>query len=127
MIRDFEHWNSTLGDASSLEELKGTRVGIEAADYLHNKHLQYTEPLVNALGGVPLSLESRVEADLNEFARWQIEPYFIFSGLDLAKQEDPFQQRQRGIAVNEAAWERYNQHQPEQAVNKFRESSECPT
>ena len=127
MIRDFEAWNSTLGEASQLEELRGVNVAIDAADYLSTRILNHTrgkEPLVPALGGLPLGLQVHVEEDLAKFASYNINPLFIFGGLDLVKQEDPFRQRRDGAQINAHAWSLYDNHQAEESVAKFGESSE---
>jgi hypothetical protein len=125
MIRDFESWNS-LVEVSQLEELKGTRVGIEAADFLRQRILDHSsnkEPLVPALGGLPLGFSSRIAEDLKKFKAFDITPFFVFSGLDIAKQDSLFQQRQEGAKTNADAWELYDEHQAEQAVRRFGESS----
>jgi hypothetical protein len=131
MIRDFEHWHSTIGEAGALKELQGTRVAIEAADYLYTRILHpitgTAEPLLPALGGAPLALRVYVERDLRSFAEYGIEPLFVFPGLDLAKPEDPFQKRERGAAINTEAWTIYASADPQEAVNKFGESSKCQT
>ncbi|KAF2705855.1 PIN domain-like protein [Pleomassaria siparia CBS 279.74] len=126
MIRDFENWNTSLGEASSLEDLKGTNVAIDAADYINTRifgHPRAKEPLVPALGGLPLGLTPHIEEDLQKFASYQINPLFIFPGLDLVKQEDPFRQRREGAQVNAHAWSLYDGHQAEESVAKFGEST----
>ncbi|KAF2251844.1 hypothetical protein BU26DRAFT_246001 [Trematosphaeria pertusa] len=129
MIRDFETWNNVLGEASQLEELRGLRVGIEAAEYLKNRilnHPRAKEPLVPALGGLHLAFRPHIEEDLNKFASYQIQPFFVFSGLDLAQQDDPFRQRQEGAAAIAAAWSLYDSHDAEQSVVRFGESCQNP-
>ncbi|KAJ4355560.1 uncharacterized protein N0V89_003578 [Didymosphaeria variabile] len=125
MIRDFQTWNNTIGEASQLDDLRGLRVGIEAAHYLDHRLLnrpRISEPLVPALGGLPLGFWQHIEEDLNKFAQFQIEPFFVFSGLDIAKQDDPFRSRQEGAAVNAAAWHLYDNHEAEKSVQRFGES-----
>ena len=127
MICDFERWNANIGELSGLQELKDQRVGIEAADYLTNRilnHPRTKEPLVPALGGLPLALRENIEADLDTFKREGIEPLFVFSGLDIAEHDDPFGQKQDEAAVNANAWNLYDSHQAEASVAKFGESSE---
>lgn len=127
MIRDFEQWNANIGELSELQELSGCRVGIEAADYLANRilnHPRAKEPLVPALGGLPLALQQHIEEDLDAFKAAGIEPRFVFSGLDITKQDDPFRQKQEEAAVNANAWNLYDSHQAEASVAKFGESSE---
>jgi hypothetical protein len=129
MIRDFDNWNNNIGEASSLDDLKGFTVGIEAADYLQTRILRYPralEPLVPALGGLPLSLELHVKADIERFAEANIQPFFVFSGLEIAKPENPFRLREEGAAVNAEAWQLYDLPQAQESVDKFAESrKEC--
>lgn len=126
MIRDFESWNNTLGEAALYEDLSGMRVGIEAAHYLHHRvlnHPRFREPLVPALGGLPLAFQTSIEEDLNKFNKYGIQPFFVFSGLDITRQEDPFRQRQDGATINREAWDMYDRHQAESSVARFGESS----
>jgi hypothetical protein len=125
MIRDFQTWNNTIGEASPLEDLRGLRVGIEAAHYLDHRLLnrpRISEPLVPALGGLPLGFWQHIEEDLSKFAQLQVEPFFVFSGLDIAKQDDPFRSRQEGASVNANAWHLYDSHEAEKSVQKFGQS-----
>jgi hypothetical protein len=129
MIRDFENWSNSLGETSQLEELRGQRVGIEAASYLNHRilhHPRAKEPLVTALGGVPLGFRPHVEEDLKKFAALDIEPLFVFSGLDIAKHDNPFRQRQEGAQTNAEAWTLYENHHATKSVLKFGESSRRP-
>lgn len=126
MIRDFEAWNANIGELSELQELSGCRVAIEAAHYLQHRilsHPRAREPLVPALGGLPLGMKQYIEEDLNTFESLQIEPWFVFSGLDITKPDDPFQQKQREAGVNTAAWNLYDGNQAEASVAKFGEST----
>jgi hypothetical protein len=125
MIRDFEQWNASIGELSELQELSGCRVGVEAADYLTNRILnspRAKEPLVPALGGLPLALKLHIEQDLDAFKKEGIEPWFVFSGLDITKQDEPFRQKQDEALVNANAWNLYDTHQAEASVLKFGES-----
>ncbi|KAF2126461.1 PIN domain-like protein [Dothidotthia symphoricarpi CBS 119687] len=125
MIRDFEAWNANFEELGDLHELNGCRVGIEAADYLNHRilnHPRAKEPLVPALGGLPLALKQHIEEDLDTFASLQIEPRFVFSGIDIAKPDDPFRQKQMEAATNAEAWNLYDNHQAEPAVDKFGQS-----
>lgn len=127
MIRDFDAWSANFEELGDLHELSGCRVGIEAADYLNHRilnHPRAKEPLVPALGGLPLALRQHIEEDLDTFASLQIEPQFVFSGIDIAKPDDPFRQKQIEAATNAEAWNLYDNHQAEPAVDKFGQSSE---
>jgi hypothetical protein len=126
MIRDFVQWTASFGETGDVEELRNCRVGIEAAEYLSQrilKHARAREPLIPALGGLPLALEQHVQDDLNTFRSLAIEPYFIFGGLDITKQGNPFAQKAAEAAVNRDAWTLYDNHEAEASVAKFGESS----
>jgi len=126
MIRDFVQWTATFAETSDLEQLSGCRVGVEAADYLSQRilnHARAKEPLVPALGGLPLALKQHIEEDLESFRKADIEPWFVFSGLDITKQDSPFGQKTDEAAVNANAWNLYDSHQAEASVAKFGEST----
>jgi hypothetical protein len=126
MIRDFVQWTASFGETGDLEELRNCRVGIEAAEYLSQrilKHPRAREPLIPALGGLPLALEQHIQDDLHTFRSLEIEPYFVFSGLDITKQGDPFSQKGLEATVNADAWTLYDSHEAEASVAKFGESS----
>jgi hypothetical protein len=126
MIRDFVQWTASFGETGDLEELHSCRVGIEAAEYLSQrilKHPRAREPLIPALGGLPLALEQHIQDDLNTFRSLGIEPWFVFSGLDITKQDSPFAQKASQATVNRDAWNLYDNHEAEASVAKFGESS----
>jgi hypothetical protein len=126
MVRDFVQWTASFGETGDVEELRNCRVGIEAAEYISQrilKHPRAREPLIPALGGLPLALEQHIQEDLNTFHSLEIEPYFIFSGLDITKQTDPFAQKGTEATVNADAWTLYDNHEAEASVAKFGESS----
>lgn len=126
MIRDFEAWNANIGELSELQELSGCKVAIEAAHYLQHRilsHPRAREPLVPALGGLPFGMKQYIEEDLNTFESLEIEPWFVFSGLDITKPDDRFQQKQREASVNTMAWNLYDGNQAEASVAKFGEST----
>jgi len=122
MIANFEESTANLVELSPLSDLRGARVAVDAANYLEriltSKHGK--EQLLPALGGVPFALKALVLSDLAEFASSGIEPFFVFSGLDIpGKQDSIFSSSERANAVNTTAWELYNTNQAEQAVETF--------
>ncbi|KAJ5024177.1 temperature dependent protein affecting M2 dsRNA replication-domain-containing protein [Bipolaris maydis] len=126
MIRDFVQWTAAFSETGELEHLRGCRVGIEAAEYLNQRilnHPRAKEPLVPALGGLPLALAQHIEEDLAAFRSFEIEPYFIFSGLDITKQGNPFGHKTAEATVNADAWNLYDSHQAEASVARFGEST----
>ncbi|KAJ7605593.1 XPG I-region protein [Roridomyces roridus] len=73
------HHQTTL----PLAALADTRLGIDASHYLSSLTdlPPSREPLLAATGGLPLSLTTRVEADLRTLERLRIKPVFVFTGL----------------------------------------------
>lgn len=127
MIRNFEEWAANLIETHLLEELRDTRVAIEAAFYLNRMlntpHLK--EPLVPALGGRPFTMRDTVLTDLKRFKDYGITPVFVFSGLDVGRRDAPFDLSEQAARVNQQAWELYHSGQAQQAVDKFGSSSGC--
>ncbi len=126
MIEDFAQWTAAFSETSDLEQLSGCRVGIEAADFLSQRilnHARAKEPLVPALGGLPIALQHHLRADLDALADANIEPFFVFSGLDITAHDKPFQHKQDEATVNANAWNLYDSHQAEASVAKFGEST----
>jgi len=125
MIRNFEEWSVNLTETHSLDELKDTRVAIEAAFYinrmLNTPHLK--EPLLPALGGRPFTMKDTVQNDVKRFKDCGITPIFVFGGLDVGKQDAPFDHSEQAARINQQAWDLYHSGQAQQAVDKFGSSS----
>ena len=93
----------------SLSLLRDTRLGIDLSFYL--RRLLSTrgsaEPLVLAIGGQPLALLARIEADLRVLEQHKIRPVFVLNGLSPAKRTRPFSYEDRRPALRRRAWETY--------------------
>lgn len=112
--------------AHPLATLSGAVVGIEAAHYL-NRLLTTAptkEPLVPALGGVPLGLKGQIERELEMMATMRIKPFFVFSGMEYPVQEKPVGELREAARINAEAWGLYNQHKAVEAVETFGSSGE---
>lgn len=105
-----------------------TRLGIDAAFYLHQVLETNNEPFLAATGGVPLALAARVESDLRVLEKLRIKPVFVFPGLQPKKVIRP------GVHVTgngmggeygedmrekREAWEQYERGMAEQAEALF--------
>eukprot|EP00906_Rhabdomonas_costata_P015385 RCo022130 len=66
-----------------LGELKGTSLAVDGHLWLKNLQYHFKEPWHMAMGGIPLSLHSVVDKDLEKFRKWDIRPLFIFNGINL--------------------------------------------
>jgi hypothetical protein len=105
-------------------------VGIEAAEYLtriqefklpagQNAGIQ-PEPLLPALGGLPFSLARVVNHQLDALARHGIKPVFVFSGLNLLK--DDFTTSEQAARKLDDAWKYYDSNNATAAVEAFKAS-----
>lgn len=104
-----------------LSNLEGDLFGIDAEEYLVNFITQNREPLVPALGGLPLSLRQRVDDDLQRFKDAGIRVMFVFNGLDLPCRDRSsiFKASARAAETLESAWRTYDAGRGDEAVNTF--------
>jgi hypothetical protein len=120
MIRGFEAWSANLVQTSSLADLKDATVAIEAADYLKRFLLRHKEKLLPALGGYPFVLNAGISEEIAAFRKHGITPIFVFSGLDIGSNRDrSFRLAEEASRTNSEAWQLYDQHQAERAVEAF--------
>jgi hypothetical protein len=131
MITQFAEWSASLAETSSLSAIAGSTIGIEAAEYLNriqefklptsqNAGVQ-PEPLLPALGGVPFGLARVVRIHLEIWRRHNIRPLFVFSGLNLVKDEfGPSEQAARRL---DDAWRFYDANNAAAAVETFKSSN----
>jgi len=121
MIHDFEGWSASRVERSPLSALGGAVVAIEASFYLERllTSRPSKEPLLAALGGTPFALRTHIENELEVLKSENITPVFVFGGLDVGKAYDPFAASNDAVRANVKAWELYDAHQPEPAVETF--------
>lgn len=103
-----------------MAALAGSRLGIDASHYLQTVLGQAPEPIVASTGGLPLALASKFEEDLRRLERHSITPVLVFAGLPLiaaarAPTKTPEAAR-REEAIKADAWARYENGEPEAAV-----------
>lgn len=129
MVREAEHWYRALGETSSLEELRGCRVAIDAEHYLETSPLfrvGHSEPLISAMGGLPFTFEKWLGPELQYFSDYEMDPIFVFPGLDISntsKSDVRERRRRKAARINEEAWRLYDNHLADESVVKFGESS----
>ena len=102
-----------------LSVLSDSRLGIDAAHYLHNllDCPPAREPLLAATGGPPLALVQRIESDLRVLEKLRIKPVFVFPGLTPNKKMKPQLAQEYAEAVRDRqnAWGKYENGQEEAA------------
>lgn len=126
MIQDFDAWSSGRSETNSFSDLSGSVLAIEASFYLDRLLNQppSKEPLLPALGGLPFSLRVYVQNDLDALSEYGIRPLFVFNGIEAGKKHSPFKDLEDAARLNDNAWELYNRHEAEQAVDSFGKSGE---
>lgn len=107
--------------------MKGATVGIDVKHYITHLFQNESEPLVQAIGGFPLSLIDQIKNDISTFKSLNITPVFVFDGLPVAIStvDKPFTGHSQGaMSTNSAqkrsqAWEEYEKGRGDQAVKQF--------
>lgn len=127
----FKEWAAQEGliRNAPLDEFRGTRIGIDAEDYLTSLLVapNTREPLLPALGGLPFSLQKNVDADLKSFQEAGITPIFIFNGVNIASQDRAAagkQARKASGTLNDA-WSIYDSGHGDGAVAAFGKACKC--
>lgn len=120
----FKEWatNESVCQSAPVEQLRNTRLGIDADDYVHSLlFASQQEPLLSALGGLPFSLHKRVDEDLLSFREAGIEPLFVFNGLDLACKDraSVLRESRKAESTLKGAWSVYDEGNGEEAVKAF--------
>lgn len=130
MIRNFDEWTERLVERGPMSNLSGGVVGIEATEYLNRIHKlpvpnvdrPIKEALLTALGGTPFGLKFVIKTTLQVWKDNGITPFFVFSGLDVGKRDAPFAASEVAASINAKAWQLYDNHQAEAAVEAFSNS-----
>ncbi|TPX49988.1 hypothetical protein SeLEV6574_g01139 [Synchytrium endobioticum] len=73
---------------------------------------------VVCMGGTPplATLETIVERELNGFKQYDIQPFFVFKGLDITKRERPFTAEDARPGKRNRAWDEYSRNLRDQAM-----------
>jgi hypothetical protein len=132
MIRDFEEWTTQIVEMAKMASLSGAVIGIEASDYLDRLDrfhvpvvppLVVKEPLTPALGGTPFGLKPIFRATIAAWRAAGITPLFVFSGLDVGKNDSVLAEALRNTQLHSDAWALYDKNEGNRAVDTFRKSA----
>ncbi|KAI8071295.1 PIN domain-like protein [Gongronella butleri] len=118
-IRHFEIFTGErrLIETVAVTQLKGTRLGVDGNYWL--RKLLTKEPSLTAMGGVPLTLRSAVEKELEAFKQHHIQPIFVFPGLSLIRKSKPFSIEDTRPSNRATAWDFYDKGKQDAAMSKF--------
>lgn len=99
--------------------LKDSKIGIDASHYFAKAMAAHKEPLLSAIGGVPLSFKKTLEEDVKALREAQITPLFVFAGTSGARKDGPFLDEDVRVQRKLAAWDAYDQGKEDQAIAMF--------
>ncbi|KZV74508.1 XPG I-region protein, partial [Peniophora sp. CONT] len=107
-----------------LNLLSDSRLGIDAAHYLQSLYdgPDTKEQLLAATGGLPLTLSTRIEADLRVLEKLRIKPVFVFPGLQPKKswrQQNHNMEQREACGDRASAWSKYEAGYEEPAYKLF--------
>lgn len=119
-------WHQTVAKSMPLTCLNGSVIGIDATYYLEGL-LQppAKEPLLSALGGYPLALESTIVKELSDLQNAGFKPHFVFNGLDFGIKDDPFAPSIQSSRNNALAFATYERDLATEAIVHFRSSGQA--
>ena len=118
-VQAFDQWAHShhIIKQFDLKFLKDCTIGIDAVYYLQNLP---QEPLLSALGGAPLALESIVENAIAELQKYGIQLHFVFNGLDSGFGYDAAVSSARAAQTSHEAFDFYETKRPNEAQKTFR-------
>lgn len=120
VVPAFDTWvASRVLKSMPISALSNSVIGIDAAYYLEGTP---KEPLLSALGGFPLGLESSLVRELHDLQSVGLRPHFVFNGLDDRNNDDPFGSSLASAKANATAFETYTGGMPIQSIELFRTS-----
>jgi len=126
MIHEFDVWAAGSSETNPFSDLKGSVLAIEASFYLERLLTQapFKEPLLSALGGVPFALKAHIQNELELLRNADITPLFVFGGMNTGEKDRPFRQQDNAVRLNSNAWQLYDEHQAQRAVDTFGSSGD---
>jgi len=132
MLAEFEQWSATITEVDSLTSLKGSYVGIDAAEYLRlipvlqvdGINRKIFEELPVALGGQPFGYKAVIQRTVEILKEANITPYFVFSGLAVDKKDlyTFFSRYEQAARTHTFAWKSYDEGDGQNAVETFGKS-----
>eukprot|EP00662_Eupelagonemidae_sp_cell21_P012483 gene12483-44504_t len=98
--------------SAPIEKIQGTRVAIDAHNWMKVLTPKINEPFQAVMGGVPLTMGQAIWQELDKFKRAKITPIFVFNGLPMILTQSPQQLVQNPFLLEiyekrEQAWQCY--------------------
>jgi len=125
IVQVFEAWVAPrLTQSMPLSCLSGSIIGVDATYYLEVLLAAHKEPLLSALGGLPLALENTIKKELDDIQSSGLRLHFVFNGLGFGTKDDPFRYSVQAAEANARAFEIYESDNAQAAIEIFRASGE---
>ncbi|KAL2048106.1 hypothetical protein N7G274_000017 [Stereocaulon virgatum] len=118
-IQLFDDWSGKVAKSFDLKFLKGCKIGVDATYFLRSLPKESLQP---ALGGVPLCLETKAIARINNLQTAGLQLHFVFNGLDSGIGYDPVARAARAAEANHKAFSIYEARHAAEANEVFRSS-----
>eukprot|EP01063_Lacrimia_lanifica_P012016 TRINITY_DN1865_c0_g1_i10.p1 TRINITY_DN1865_c0_g1~~TRINITY_DN1865_c0_g1_i10.p1 ORF type:complete len:843 (+),score=366.13 TRINITY_DN1865_c0_g1_i10:79-2529(+) len=98
-----------------LDSLRGTKVAIDAHNWMKVLTPKINEPFQAVMGGVPLTMGRAIKTELERFKKAGITPVFVFNGLPMILTQTPQQLVQNHFLIEiyekrEAAWHAHHEN-----------------
>ena len=103
--------------STKIESLRGMKVALDATCWLRSIQM-LKDPYADALGGCPPGLFGVVSKELDNFAKLNIQPVFVFDGMVPPLQHQMFQQSP-GLQHLENAWTHLANNKDAEAQKSF--------
>ena len=121
----FDIWAARLAKSMPLSCLYDSVIGVDATYYLERLLAPAVkEPLLSALGGYPLMLETTIAKELDNLQSAGLKMHFVFNGLDFGIKDDPFGPSIASARTNAVAFDTYERDLATEAINTFRSSGQ---
>lgn len=108
-----------MAKSFDLKFLKDCTIGVDVAYFLRSLPKESLQP---ALGGVPLCLETKAIARINDLQAAGLQLHFVFNGLDSGIGYDPVARAARAAEANHKAFSIYEARHAAEANEMFRSS-----
>lgn len=104
--------------------MKDATLGVDATCYLNLRlNERKDEPLKLAIGGVPLTLKSTIESDINAATAAGVTLLFVFNGLDFVNKAASDSSSFSSIKAHENGWKQYLEGDEEASARNFERAS----
>lgn len=127
----FREWAkaNNLTHTVAIKQFEPAVIGYDAEDFVNILlSTEGREPLLPALGGLPFTLKTHIDRELDNlktYTKWP--PLFMFNGVDLALHDRKTisKESDRAVRTLDEAWRVYDNGDGDAAVRAFEKACKC--